>query len=51
MNLGRPYNSFFTTVLNVLKISHSGFGEYVGPYSYSQFLTARQKQASLPILT
>lgn len=51
-NLGRPYNSFFTTVLNALKISHSGFGEYYNvSNAYSQFISTAGKQASLPILS
>lgn len=51
-NLGRPYNSFFTTLLNALKIPHSGFGEYANlDSSYSPLLTSAAKQASLPILT
>lgn len=51
-NLGRPYNSFFTTVLNALGISHSGFGEYgLSDSTYASFVSAAGKQASLPILT
>jgi hypothetical protein len=50
-NYGRPYNSLFTTLLNVLKIPHSGFGEYASTNStYAPFITAAGKQANLPIL-
>ncbi len=49
--LGRPLGSFHTTLLNVLKIPHSGFGDYSDPNgNYSQFTTAAAKQESLPIL-
>lgn len=51
-NYGRPYNSLFTTLLNALKIPHSGFGEYASSNStYAPFTTATSKQVSLPILT
>ena len=51
-NLGRPLGSLYTTLLNVLGIPHSGFGEYHDPAgNYSAFTSAAGKQASLPILT
>lgn len=49
--LGRPLSSFYTTLLNVLGIPHSGFGNYTGfGSSYSSFISAAGKQANLPIL-
>ncbi len=51
-NLGRPYNSLFTTILNALKISNSGFGIYpTSSTNYAPFITASAKAASLPILS
>lgn len=51
-NLGRPFGQFYTTLLNVLKIPHSGFGSYADSGGkYSQFTSAAGKQASLPIIT
>lgn len=51
-NLGRPLGSLYTTLLNVLGIPHTGFGEYHDPASnYSAFTSAAGKQANLPILT
>ncbi len=50
-NLGRPFGSFYTTLLNILKIPHTGFGSYTDPQGvYSQFTSAAGKQASLPLL-
>lgn len=52
MSLGRPYNSFFTTILNALKIQNSGYGLFPSSSAnYAQFLTAAAKAASLPVLT
>lgn len=49
-NLGRPLASFYTTLLNALKISHTGFGNYVNAETnYSEFITAQAKQANLPV--
>jgi Protein of unknown function (DUF1552) len=51
-NLGRPLGSFYNTLLNVLKIPHSGFGEYYDAVgNYKNFTTAAAKQQSLPIIT
>jgi Protein of unknown function (DUF1552) len=51
-NLGRPLGQLYTTLLNVLGIPHSGFGEYHDPAgNYAAFTSAAGKQASLPILT
>lgn len=51
-NLGRPLNSLYTTVLNALKITNNGFGNYVDSGNqYSEFTTASAKKLSLPILT
>lgn len=51
-NLGRPLGSFYTTLLNVLKIPHSGFGNYTDSNgSYAEFTSAAAKQANLPIIT
>ena len=51
-NLGRPLGSLYTTILNCLGISHSGFGEYVDPDgNYSAFTTAAAKQSKLPVIT
>lgn len=50
--LGRPLASFHTTLLNVLGIPNSGFGNYTGfGTKHAQFLTEAAKKASLPILT
>ena len=51
-NLGRPLGSLYTTLLNVLGIPHSGFGEYHDPSgNYAAFTSAAGKQANLPVLT
>lgn len=51
-NLGRPLGAFYNTLLNVLNISHSGFGAYVDAAgNYSAFTTAAAKLKSLPIIT
>ncbi len=51
-NMGRPLGQLYTTLLNVLGIPHSGFGEYNDPAgNYAAFTSAAGKQASLPILT
>lgn len=51
-NLGRPLGSLYTTLLNVLGIPHSGFGEYYDPGGkYAAFTSAAGKQANLPIFT
>jgi len=50
-NLGRPLNSLYTTILNSLKITNSGFGNYVDAAThYSEFITDTAKKASLPLL-
>ena len=50
-NLGRPLGSLYNTILNALKIPHSGFGSYVDASgNYAAFTTAAAKQASLPLL-
>lgn len=51
-NLGRPLGALYTTLLNVLQIPHTGFGEYHDPSSaYTALTSASAKQASLPVLT
>lgn len=50
-NLGRPLGSFFSTIMNALKISHSGIGDYSSSGNYAAFSSASGKIASLPIIT
>ncbi len=51
-NYGRPLGTLYNTILNALKISHSGFGEYANPGGmYAPWTTIASRQASLPILT
>jgi hypothetical protein len=47
---GHLLNSFHTTILNALKIPHTGFGNYGAATNYAEFVTAAGKQANLPIL-
>lgn len=52
LNLGRPLGQFYATVLNVLGIPHSGFGEYTDPDGhYAAFTSSSGRRASLPVLT
>lgn len=50
--VGRPLNSVYTTLLNLLKISHSGFGSYADSAGkYSAYTSATAKQTNLPVFT
>lgn len=50
--VGRPLNSVYTTLLNLLKISHSGFGSYADSSGkYSAYTSASAKQSNLPVFT